>query len=536
MDGIAPYSIQLINTLGQIITSNKFLIGSLALLYIGRKGIAELIKKIVCLDFSWGKAKGSLRTIPEISEKQENKTGNLLEAPKQEKDVSEDITETETKESKNWFMKMHMAFLSNQFEDAERIFEKHQETVLDAEERTKNKAIYLNLRYTWAADNSALKQLECLYDEASEEDLKSTIAIWLSYSYTHSKNFASAEKIWETLLASTNDPNKMVKYVDSLAECYRQHAKIDKARKLIHDYLIKIKTEKAVSTLYKCLANLENKAGDKFIGAIAFEKAIESLPDNSDLLFDAAYVQGNTKLSYLSYLNYDTILRLSPGHTTARNNIGVEASRLDMKGISVQHYQRSADEGNTLAISNIAYLYLDKGFFNEAQEILQSAIKEKNPHKNVATALSELNKMKSNEDILEDQVKTKGIQQREFIREFADSLFISDIMPSTFQGTWLLDDEDSVISEVSNDKFTAKWEKENLIGQYKYEYSFIGTINKGTIFGHYTVSSSSPFASPGGNKRDFIAYIDPQTTTIKIMFRDNQEPLFRALVRKQKAE
>src|SRR6185369_1067483 len=114
------------------------------------------------------------------------------------------------------------------------------------------------------------------------------------------------------------------------------------------------------------------------------EKALEIKPENTSLRFDAAYAQSHTDLSQLALANYDTLIRQEPDNSMAINNLGVEVDRLNMPIRSASYFKDSAEKNNTLAMANLGYRYLNRGFAKEAEEILRNAQKLENVYPNVA--------------------------------------------------------------------------------------------------------------------------------------------------------
>ena len=169
--------------------------------------------------------------------------------------------------------------------------------------------------------------------------------------------------------------------------------------------------------------------------AIALEKALEFAPNDKDVRFSAAYAQGQAKLSAVAITNYDILLKLDPKQAFSLNNLGAECQGVDLFFKAVDYYKKAADEGNTLAMANLADLFINAGFCDEAAAELLRANQLPNPHENIASAKAELEKRRREELDKWTSLIEIGARQQQFLREFAQAS-IEETTEDPFLGPW----------------------------------------------------------------------------------------------------
>jgi tetratricopeptide (TPR) repeat protein len=135
----------------------------------------------------------------------------------------------------------------------------------------------------------------------------------------------------------------------------------------------------------------------------SFEKVLEIDPDNMSIRFILGYQcaeLGNNEKSLFYYRTYCD----NKDNPSVFNNLGVAYDRLGMPIKAVQCFERSADKKYTLGMANLANQYIDKGFIEHAQKILDEALRCDAPHANVAKAFSRIQTLKDEEDKKEKEI------------------------------------------------------------------------------------------------------------------------------------
>ena len=168
--------------------------------------------------------------------------------------------------------------------------------------------------------------------------------------------------------------------------------------KAVADSLRELKFD--ADTEAKVLMNLSEFSSwyqDEIIKAAIYERKLEIDPTDSQTRFQLAYLHSQIGNEGLAMHHYEKIpYPLRDGMTW--NNLGVAYQHFSLSARSVSAYRNAADKKNTLAMANIAYLFIGAGFITEAREIIEVAQKEPSYHKNVISALSRANEIQNEED------------------------------------------------------------------------------------------------------------------------------------------
>ena len=329
------------------------------------------------------------------------------------------------------FVIMIKAFENSNFTVAKQAYEEQQKAAQSDDERHEIEAQYLYLRYTRAADSGALAKLREL---ASHPSTKVSVLRWLARCYWSTKDHSKAREIYIEARDSADEINAAQLTCD-IADCWAKEGNPDQGLEEVIIKLREVERTDAKSYLYKSMASMYQTKGSERMRAIALEKALEFAPNDKEIRFRAAHAQSEAKLSAVSITNYDTLLTLEPKEAGTLNNLGVECKKLNLFFESVAYYKKAADEGNTLAMSNLADLLMDMGFYKEADDELSRASRLPNPNERVAWVKAQLEKKRREEREKWSNVIEVGNRQQQFLREFAQAS-IEETTEDPFLGPW----------------------------------------------------------------------------------------------------
>lgn len=510
-----------------LITENIWAIVIIILLYFVRDGLGQFVKRLINFDFTWGDAKGSLKA---------ESPSQIFELPfadsiKEDKPEKENIQQPSSAEEDDWFSQVCTLLRAGNIPDAKKVFDEHISTKTDPYDRYHDKIVFNHFSYAIASDKLALERNINLFMEAENLEEKELAAAWLSSSYRQAKNFTDEMNIWKILLKEDTSEIKKAHYIIRISSCLEEEKKTDDACSLIESNINSITDPKALGILFKKLGSLQSDRGDEMLASVAYEKALQYLPDDDDILFSAAYTQSNANIPFLSYFNYDTLINLKASSDSGLNNIGVQAFNLGMLGKSAQYYKRASDKDNTLAMANIAYLYISKGFYDEAEIALKKAIEYDKPHKNVHTALSELDKKRQEEEDILKNTLSNAVKQRDFLWSFSDARFMASDDAQDIDATWCSEDGNTINISQIDDKINCSWEDgEETALPTKKEHNISASRTNNALTGTYTIKIISQYTYTAPKTRTFIAII--KDTRLQIMFLDKENPTFMVLVKR----
>ena len=359
---------------------------------------------------------------------------------------------------------MHKAFIDGKIEKAKQVFEANQREEHDANRRHSNDAVFLFFLYTKGNDATALSRLEALHARRANDKQRNDSIFWLLWSYEVSKNHDKAERLLQSTISMVTDEAEKTSHIIDLANVYKSKGEPDRGIECLECQLQEVTNPEQRVSLYQALSNLEKEQGNEEIAAIALEKAIELSPGDRDKLFDAAYAQSKVNLRLLSVSNYGTLLNLSPRHAAALNNMGVCASEFKLTGKPVSMYRRSMEEGYTLAMANIANLFMSSGFWEEAKQILDKARVAESPHENVGNALYRLQSLQDDEDKRWTTLTKKADEFQRRVREYGGACFDRSFSSFNCGGVWYTKRGAEVIIELSGQEVKGKWVEQLTMG------------------------------------------------------------------------
>lgn len=260
----------------------------------------------------------------------------LIETKQEAQEQGEVEEIKQPKNATEWFLKLFKAFRENRYDDGEEAFKKLQASEEEAVERNKNEAYYRFMKYIKGVGSNELEKLE----ELSEKEAgRETVVMELARCYEFSHNYAKAVETHKRALLEKMDDEDRAYHVVSIGEDMYVMGEKDEGIDFIRLNLSNVESGNAKTILYKGLGNLYGKEGNIIRKAIALQKGLEYKPGDKELLFEAAYAQSEAKLSQLCTSNYDILIRFTPDHNTALNNLGVECDGLGMPIKSVEYYK-----------------------------------------------------------------------------------------------------------------------------------------------------------------------------------------------------
>lgn len=527
MENSPEISIIILEKILSFLSDNKWVIFLLVFIIVFRDSFSSLFKRIISLDFSYGEARGGIKaTNPDAQEVIHKELITLeKEEPGTTKTEEEKLKEEGDKE--DWFSEMHKAFINKEYDKAIGIFEEYFKTESDEEKKNQNETIYLYFLYTYAGDKNALVRLKRIIETNENESQRNNAIIWLVICYRFTKNYDEAERLLSDAIKKTTDDEEKTNLIVYLAGTLKSNNQLDRAVELVESRLKTSTSKKEKTDLYKSISEIEKERGNLQISALALEKVIELNPDDKDILFNGAYAQSQSELECLSAYNYDTLVAIDPDHSTALNNLGVAANNVEVPTKAVDYYKKSVDQGNTLAMANLAQLYLNNGFLEDAKNIIKIAQAHENPHENVSHVITAIHTKEENEKKKWDETLKKGNEYRKFIREYTSAYFGEGIRAANFEGSWSLKNKTKVEIKINQNKLSAEWIGEtNVLSGTKLKYSLAGTIQNNSASITYKsgpidkTESLGLLSAVNSVSYECFAYIDSDQKEIVIKSKD----------------
>jgi hypothetical protein len=164
-----------------------------------------------------------------------------------------------------------------------------------------------------------------------------------------------------------------------------------------------------------------------------YELALLANPGDTDARFAAAYAYHQHGQSAMSFFHYYESL----GHksdSAARNNAGVSARALKLPITATRLQRQAAEDGYTLAASNLAFELIGLGFTPEAEAILAKARQQQQQHERVGLAQAQITTSQNEEEESRKTLKTNFDLMSQWRQKHARGLLSKQ--PLDFGGTY----------------------------------------------------------------------------------------------------
>jgi tetratricopeptide (TPR) repeat protein len=195
--------------------------------------------------------------------------------------------------------------------------------------------------------------------------------------------------------------------------------------------------------LLYALKEIAEISKDDDLALAAMERTVELEPSDTHTRFNLAYKhseQGNNDLALLHYLRIPAQER---GGATW-NNLGVALNEFSLPAKSIEAYRQARDQGETLAMSNIARKFMFIGVLPEAKQLIDEAQKLGDYHQNVAQDVIKLRQIPEEEIKRQEEVITKAGPKGDFYKRFGRAA--SKPEPVSIAIDWIGPDGDLKIS------------------------------------------------------------------------------------------
>lgn len=336
-------------------------------------------------------------------------------------------------------------FIEKDAEKAEELICDYIDGIGDIYEKIRIRAKFLS-----AEINVGLKPVTDLVKLSEENEEHPEPIALIGYQYGRLGRFdKAAEKFLEARGKESSNIGKISR-ICSAAEYFGKGKEYKRAFTIILNELKCPDLEdECKSKLYGTMASIfeMEKADDQRI--CFMEKALEIDPFDYSLRFNLAYEYSEIGKQNLALYHYKKVVSGRPS-TGSWNNLGVCYDALDFHGKTVKAYGESKNLNGTLAMANLANRYIDGGFFEEAEEILDGAVKIENYDPLVAEAKTRVEKLKKEEENKEKEILESYEPYGSFYRSYCDAYIDEQIDEGILDGRWKTKHGEVEIKQTTN--------------------------------------------------------------------------------------
>lgn len=377
---------------------------------------------------------------------------------------------SDNEENKSLF-DMRVAIQQGNIEEAEAILESFTK-------RTENAKVkmMLSLRYHYLL---ALQGYQSSFDFLQNATKDVSVAPFayslLGRYYQDSNIIDKADLYFRQAIENESDPIVKAGYLVLRSKMLTENNQPQRAEEIIVNEIKKYQdNDKVLKIFFDGLSKIYSQNNLSFLKLVTLEKALEFTPNDSECLFDTAYQASECHFDELSLLHYSK-LTLDDSNPTAFNNLGISLKELKLKGESINSLQRASQLGETLASANLAYRYMEEGFYEQAESILDEAITKKDYHENINHALSDLKNFKRTEFEQKEKIQKDAQQIQRFMQRYASSRYMAGKISQplttklslSFTGGLYWQEIENKKSEEKHFEFTFAYESDRFIAKGK---------------------------------------------------------------------
>lgn len=239
----------------------------------------------------------------------------------------------------------------------------------------------------------------------------------LATAYRLYEKFQDSADTYLLAFAATSLETEKISFLQNAAIDYVKSGNLDKSWAVVEKITINqiVNEDIEYASLNALYAIFQEMKETKAFLAVS-EKLIDMRPGNTEARFNIAYKYHEEKMPDLALYHYQKIPTASRSDT-AWNNLGIVLGELDMAGKSISALEKAVQEGNSLAMGNLASRYLRAGFTAQAGKLLKEASEKSDYHELVNAVTAKLQSLPGREDKILTNLLSSTRSKSEFMRD-----------------------------------------------------------------------------------------------------------------------
>lgn len=228
--------------------------------------------------------------------------------------------------------------------------------------------------------------------------------------YKRAEEYETAIGFFQEALHKCAEENEKFSIELEICETQRLGKFLDDARNRLTQLERQRHSAEDFSRIYEEWGNLWLAKDQDLKAQEHFEKALKCDPENFWLRFDTAYRYSEmTDCDEKALYHYRILYDQKPDYSYTRNNLAIQYLRMDMPIKAVKNFKQAAEQGQSVAMGNIAIQLIEKGFIEEAQEWIEKASKCEEVDAKVGRAIERI----------EDRLKEEQEEEEEIMKKFS---------------------------------------------------------------------------------------------------------------------
>jgi len=415
--------------------------------------------------------------------------------------------EEETNHAKDYLTAMEKHDYVNAKESLTKYFkDKHSRSYTNEDEA---RFIYSKIEYF--NDLSAISEILELYNTTDSH--KDEIAVYVAKVFNSAREY---KKSIEFCGANYENVKKDSILSNLLTQSRISSEKLNDTKEteaMLLKSITKVTNSTSKAKVYHNLAQLYKITEDWLPRILCLERAVNLDQTLENIRFDAAYAESDNDIHEVSIINYQFMIANTESKAGAHNNLAIAYENLDMNHYGVINYRKASELGHTLAQANLANLYMNEGFIEEARQLIVMARYENNVHSNIEHASKRIEDIMESESEKEKETIVKGHAIQQFLREYAEYFYEST--SNDCGGTYVYKDNDLVVNSGVNE---VNIEYDKVSPKYK----IVGVKKGRTLELDISTESISLLRVEGSSVRygdpvKHLAYINPSDNNLRLL-------------------
>jgi len=334
---------------------------------------------------------------------------------------------------RNFFLDIHIKLFGDKdYDGAKKILDDWLLTAANDDETVHRRAWFEWMRFK-AGYSDGYHELERLKREYPNHRSPAT---FLARLLKGLGQLSSAAELFEEASRKASNIRRQAELLVEASLCLVADNKYEDANNLLEKSLPDVEGDSAATfELFNGLAQIAKIKKDNDRQVALLEKALSIQPAEHKLRFEIALRYSAMGRHPLALYHYSILAREAPDGSNL-NNLGVTYSNLKLPAKAVSHYKSSANREETLAMANLAYKYIQEGFLDEANDIIEKALAFKGFHQNVASARAKIDEIRDEEEKREQDILSSIDDERRFRLAFADAMIIKGEQVPGIKGKW----------------------------------------------------------------------------------------------------
>ena len=318
------------------------------------------------------------------------------------------------------------------------VFEEKMDEAIGVEEdgRKKHALQSSKLLYLFrAGKGDRLRELEKLREEQPDVPI---VTMRLGDAYESTGDNVRAAAIYaEGQAIESIEEGELVTLLGRQSEVLRKAKLFDDAIAALQGGLGKVLENNNIAGLHKYIADFYEDVGNSVAREWHLEKVLEVAPGENGARFELAYSYSESGFPLASFHHYDILVR-QRRHAAELNNQALLLSELDMPILAAKCHKEAQERGSTLSAANLAATMRDAGLVEEAQAVLDEALKADDVDSMVYRVASSLSQNETDEDKRFKAVRDNAGLERNFVRKLfdVDDAAANEITTSDVEGLW----------------------------------------------------------------------------------------------------